>query len=159
MRPAALAGLLLLAATGALAQEPDCGRLAWNLDAERALLAAAGGVEQVDPPLARRLSLKPMADAALPKPPERAPRASQPFAAFTTVPIPAAGLYRVTLDSEGWLDVIQDGAYRRADAFTGARDCPGLRKSVRFRLEAGEALVQVNRDSAGLVGIAVTREP
>ncbi|HMO30773.1 hypothetical protein [Enterovirga sp.] len=155
---AALGGLLFLAATGAFAQEAGCGRLAWNLDAERALLAS-DGTEQAAPPLARRLGLRPMAEAALPKPPERAPRAPQSFAAFTTVSIPEAGLYRVTLDSDGWLDVIQDGAYRGADAFTGARACPGLRKSVRFRLEPGEAIVQVNRDSGGAIGIAVTREP
>lgn len=149
----------LLVATGSLAAEVGCERLAWNLDAERALMAAATeGDPGAVPPLARRLAARPLADAGLPRPPERAPREPDARAAHTTVSVAEAGLYRVTLDSDGWLDVVQDGVYRRAEAFTGVRGCPGIRKSVRFRLDAAPAIIQVTGASAPSVTVAVTRE-
>ena len=152
----ALAGLVLAGA--AQAAESGCDKLAWNLDAERTLIASAStGDAKAAPPLARRLAMKPLAEAGLPKPPERTPREASALAGFATVSVPEAGLYRVTLDAEGWLDVVQAGAYRRADAFTGVRDCPGIRKSVKFRLDAGEATIQVT-GTAPTIGLAVTRE-
>lgn len=150
---------LALSANPAAAAEQGCAGFAWNLDAERALLAAPRTEPEATVPVRRRLVLKPLVEAALPKPPERAPRAPGSLAGATTVTIPEAGLYRVTLDAEAWLDVIQDGAYRRAEAFTGARGCPGIRKSVRFRLEGGRAVVQVSGTSADAIAVAVTREP
>lgn len=156
-------GLVTVAAllSGGLAQaaEVGCERLAWPLDTERALIAAATEAgDRSSPPLARRLVMRPLSEVALPKPPERAPRDAGAHAGLASVTVPEAGLYRVTLDAEGWLDVIQDGTYRRAEAFTGVRDCPGIRKSVRFRLDAGPVTIQVT-GPGGAIGLAVTREP
>ena len=154
---AALAGLL---ATGAAhAAGTGCGGFAWSLDAERALLAAPETGDTTAPPAFRRLAMTPLAQAALPMPPERAPREpGSALAGATRVSVPEAGLYRVTLPAEGWIDVIQGGAYRRPEAFTGAKDCPGLRKSVRVRLDAGEAVIQVT-GTTPVPGLAFTREP
>lgn len=160
MRRTALAACLVLLAGSAQAAGPGCDKLHWNLDAERALIAAASrdGVAG-SPPVARRLVARPTADAGLPKLPERSPRTASALAGHFTVLIPEAGIYRITLDTEGWLDVIQNDAYRRADVSTRAHDCPGIRKSVRFRLEPGPAIIQVSDGSAAEIGVAVTREP
>lgn len=153
----ALAGLLLTGA--AHAAGIGCEAFAWKLDAERALLAAPEAGEKAAPPTFRALAMKPLPRANLPMPPERAPREpGTALAGATRVSVPEAGLYRVTLPEEGWLDVIQNGAYRRPEAFTGAKECPGLRKSVRFRLDAGEAIIQVT-GQATMAGLAFTREP
>jgi hypothetical protein len=158
MRRLALALAGLLAAGAASAAETGCDRLAWTLDAERALLAAATpNADRASPPAARRLTMMPLAQAGFALPPERAPREPGALGGVVRVSVPEAGLYRVTLDAEGWLDVVQNGAHRGADAFTGVRECPGLRKSVKFRLEAGEAAIQVT-GTAPTIGLAFTRD-
>ncbi len=142
----------------ALAAESGCERLSWDLAAERALMSAAvptGGSEVLPAPVAARLALA--ADLArLAKPPERTGRAGSGLAGSVSVRIAQSGLYRVTLSGEGWIDAIQDGAYRKPVAFTGVRDCPGLRKSVKFQLEPGALIVQVSGGEADSVTLAVT---
>ncbi|MDB5511605.1 MAG: hypothetical protein JWR08_1088, partial [Enterovirga sp.] len=135
-------------------------RLAWELGEERVLLSAAGGpaATPVALPGAARLGLKPLADAALPKPPERAGRMPGGLAGQLTLSVPEAGLYRVTLSAEAWIDVVQGDAYRPAEASSGVRNCPGIRKSVKFRLEPGAATVQVSGAGSEAVTVAVTRD-
>ena len=75
------------------------------------------------------------AASSSPKAPERAPKSPSAFAGHFTLAAPAkAGAYRVTISSEGWVDVLDGGAYLHPIAFTGARDCEGARKSVKFDL-------------------------
>jgi hypothetical protein len=55
-----------------------------------------------------------------------------------------AELYYVTLSSEGWIDVVQNGAGIRTDAHTSAKECPGVRKSVRFPVGPFPIVLQVS---------------
>ena len=142
----------------ASAAEQGCEKLAWNLDLERYLLAHPEASPGAGLPVSRQLALWPAADAGLPKAPERTSRAEGAKAAHLSFTVPEAGLYRVTLSSEAWLDLIQADAYRRAQAFTGVRDCPGLRKSVRFQLDAGLAVVQISGSTADTIGVVVTQD-
>ena len=47
------------------------------------------------------------------------------------------GVYQVTLSGEGWIDLVQNGAPLDSADHSGAKNCPGLRKSVRFNVGAG----------------------
>ena len=157
-----LALLALLSAAPASAAEPGCGAFAWHLSAERSLMegAAAGslpsGGRVATVPSAFSLSLT-RGGAGLPRAPERAPRdEAESWSGFAIVEVPAEATYRVTLAAEAWIDVLQDGVPARAATFTGARDCPGLRKSVTFRLRPGPATVQVSGARQEAVRVALT---
>ena len=140
----------------AAAQEGSgCGAFRWSLDHERAALIrpdkpslANGGALAYD--VAMTLELAPFSAAALPKAPERAPKSPQSFAGHFTIAAPAKpGVYKVTISSEGWIDVLDGGNYLHPIAFSGARACDGARKSVKFDLPARPLAIQFSgvRDS------------
>jgi hypothetical protein len=132
----------LIAAPGlARAQEGSgCDGFKWPLDHERAALVRSdkaslpnGGALAYDVPMT--LELQPLSAAGLPKAPERTPKSPSAFAGHFTLAAPAKpGAYRVTISSEGWVDVLDGGAYLHPIAFTGATGCEGARKSVKFDL-------------------------
>ena len=80
----------------------------------------------------------------MPTPPERAPR-DVTFAGFASIKnAPKAGLYTISLSSGGWLDVVQDGHFLKPTAFSGATDCDGLRKTMKYELSASPFVLQVS---------------
>ena len=147
-----VAAAALIAAPGlAQAQEGSgCNGFKWPLDHERAALVRAdkaslpnGGALAYDIPMT--LELQPLSAAGLPKAPERAPKSPSAFAGHFTLAAPAkAGAYRVTISSEGWVDVLDGGAYLHPIAFTGARECEGASKSVKFDLPSRPLTVQLS---------------
>jgi hypothetical protein len=77
-RPSLLIALLLIVATPAFAADPvGCDKFKWPMDRELAALTTpslpklAAGAEAPPSPTAVTVALRPIADAALPKPPER----------------------------------------------------------------------------------------
>lgn len=157
-----LTTVALVAAPGlAQAQERSgCDGFKWPLDRERAALVRTdkaslpnGGALPYD--AAMTLQLKPFSSAELPKSPERAPKPPSAFAGHFALAAPAKpGAYRITISSEGWVDVLDDGAYLHPIAFTGARDCEGARKSVKFDLPARPLTLQfsgVLRDQISVI--------
>jgi hypothetical protein len=160
MRAAVLAFAFVLACGPALA-DPPCGKLAWPLEHEQALLkgplqtVASGGTLQQATNVAFALALKPPADAKLPQPTGR-PADPAKFAGFVQLPVPLKGDYLVSLSGEGWIDVYQGGASIASTAHTGDADCPGLRKSVRFPLANAPVLLQISNAPTAAINIAVT---
>jgi hypothetical protein len=151
----ALALLLPIAALlgpfGAQAQEPSgCDKFKWPIAHEQAALSApaiarleSGALLSFD--AAASLRLAPLAQAKLAMPPERPPKSSPSFAGAVTLDAPgAAATYKVSLSGAGWIDVIQDGRFVKPVAFSGALDCPSLRKSVKFPLAAEPLTVQLS---------------
>jgi hypothetical protein len=158
---AALAGAPGLAA----ADEPSgCGGFKWPLDRERAALAdskkplvANGGALAFD--AAATLKLAPLADAGLPQAPERAPKSPQSYAGHFELGAPAkAGAYKVTISSEGWIDVIDGGHFLHPRAFSGAINCDGARKSVKFDLPARPVAIQLSDVKNGEISVMVSPE-
>ena len=140
------AGLALAALIAALpglaaADEPSgCGAFKWPIEHERAALEEAGkpavangGALAYD--VASTLRLMPLAEAGLPHAPQRAPKSAQSFAGHFALAAPAKpGVYKVTIASEGWIDVVDNGAFLRPKGVSGAVGCAGARKSVKFDL-------------------------
>ena len=56
--------------------------------------------------------------------------------------VPPGGEIQFSLSDEAWIDVVQDGKTVKSAAFSGVKTCPGIRKSVRFKLAGGAAIVQ-----------------
>ena len=86
----------------------------------------------------------PPGDAALPSPPERAPKEGT-FAGFARFNhAPKAGIYTVSLSAGAWVDVVQDGHFLKPKAFSGATDCDGIRKTMKYELAASPFVLQIS---------------
>jgi hypothetical protein len=149
----------------ARAEEPSgCDKFKWPVDNDRTLLTSKGmptmasGSSVVSlPPVAVKLALEPFAAAKLPLAPERAPRRPASFAGFIRVPAPAhGGTYKVSVSSDAWIDVVQNGRLVKSRAFTGARDCEGIRKSVKFDLKAEPFVVQLSNVASSSITLAIS---
>ena len=160
-------GLLAIASATApgLAQAQEgsgCGGLKWPLDLERAALArpdrpslANGGALPLS--VATALELQPLASAGLPKAPERAPKSAQAFAGHFALAAPAKpGVYKVTISSPGWIDVIDGESYLHPKAFTGATGCEGARKSVKFDLPSRPLALQFSGVESDRISVIVS---
>jgi hypothetical protein len=161
-------GLVACAIAGpCLAQEPvGCDKFKWPLDKERATLngtdlpkVASGDHVTWPIPWATIVTLAPFADAKLPTPPERAPKSPTSYAGFVQMAAPPrAGTYKITLSSEGLIDVVQDGHAVKSTAFSGATGCEGIRKSVKFDLTAQPLTLELSGVPADSVKIAISAE-
>jgi len=167
MRTFFLIATALLAAAPAFAQEPvGCDKFRWPLDKERATLTgsdlpkvASGSRIDWRLPFATMVSLVPLADAKLPMKPERTPKSNGSFAGFIQSPAPTkAATYKITLSSEGWIDVVQGGQRVQSLTSTGAKGCDGVRKSVKFELAATPFTVQLSDIEANSVGLVISTE-
>ena len=70
-------------------------------------------------------------------------RSPSAFAGHFVLAAPAKpGVYRVTISSGGWVDVLDGGAYLHPKAFSGAKGCEGARKSVKFDLPSRPLALQ-----------------
>jgi hypothetical protein len=164
MRTAVLLALVLFGAAPAwAAEEPSgCDKFKWPIDRERAALAApdrakltSGGELASLPSTGMTLALVAPADAKLPTPPERAPKEGT-FAGFASIKAaPKAGLYTVSLSAGGWVDVVQDGHFLKPKAFSGATDCDGIRKTMKYELSASPLVLQVSGTKDNSISIAI----
>ena len=163
MRTSLLVALALLGAAPAwAAEEPSgCDKFKWGIERERAALTAprlklASGAElAVLPAQAVILALRSPAEAKLPMPPERAPKDGT-FAGFAIIKTaPKAGLYSISLSSGGWVDVVQDGHFLKPKAFSGATDCDGIRKTMKYELSAAPFVLQVSGAREKAVSVAI----
>jgi hypothetical protein len=164
MKKSLLIALTLLAAAPALAaEEPSgCDKFKWNIDRARAMLTApdraslnSGSELAGMPATAVTLALVAPADARLPMPPERAPKDGT-FAGFTKVAMaPKAGSYTISLSSGAWVDVVQDGHFLKPVAFSGATDCDGIRKTMKYDLSASPFLLQISGARENSLSIAI----
>jgi hypothetical protein len=164
MRKSCLVVLLLLGAAPAwAAEEPSgCDKFKWPIERERAALTApdrakltSGNELAALPSSGVTLALVAPADAKLPSPPERAPKEGT-FAGFTSVKTaPKAGLYTISLSAGGWVDVVQDGHFLKQKAFSGATDCDGIRKTMKYELSAAPFVLQVSGTRENSVSIAI----
>jgi hypothetical protein len=164
MRILAFVPLLLLGIAPALAaEEPSgCDKFKWPIDRERAALTApdrarlASGSEQATLPASGIiLTLAAPADARLPSPPERAPKDGTyaGYVRFKTAPKP--GLYTISLSAGAWVDVVQDGHFLKPAGFSGATDCDGIRKTMKYELSAQPVVLQLSGANDSSVSIAI----
>jgi hypothetical protein len=164
MRPALLLSLALFGAAPAwAAEEPSgCDKFKWPIERARAALTApdrtrlaSGGELAALPATGLTLALVAPADARLPTPPERAPKEGT-FAGFASIKTaPKAGLYTVSLSSGGWVDVVQGGHSLKPKAFSGATDCDGIRKTMKYELTASPFVLQVSGSKDNSISIAI----
>ena len=164
MRASLLFGLVLLGVAPAFAaEEPSgCDKFKWNIERERAALTApdrinlaSGGELVAIPSTGMMLALRTAAEAKLPSPPERAPKEGT-FAGFTNFKgAPKAGTYTVSLSADAWIDLVQDGHFLKPKAFSGATDCDGIRKTMKYEISASPLVVQISGTKGDSVSVAI----
>ena len=161
--PLFVALVLLAAAPARAAEEPSgCDKFKWNIDRERAALTAPDRVKLASgkelaalPSSGMTFTLSAPAEAKLPTPPERAPKEGT-FAGFTSFKAPPkAGIYTVSLSAGGWVDLVQDGHPLKPKAFSGATDCDGIRKTMKYEISASPFVLQVSGLKETSVSIAI----
>jgi hypothetical protein len=161
--PLLIALVWLGTASAWAAEEPSgCDKFKWPIDRERAALTApdrvklaSGGELAALPTTGITLGLRAPAEAKLPSPPERAPKEGT-FAGFTSFKsAPKAGLYTVSLSVGGWVDVLQDGHALKPKAFSGATDCDGIRKTMKYEIGASPFVLQISGAREDSVSIAI----
>ena len=148
MRKLLLAVLMLAAAPVWAAEEPSgCDKFKWPIDRERAALTApdrarlASGAELAAlPATGMTLALTAPGEAKLPSPPERAPK---------------AGLYTISLSAGAWVDVVQDGHFLKPKGFSGATDCDGIRKTMKYELSASPFVLQISGTKEDSISVAI----
>jgi hypothetical protein len=155
--------LLLVVSFASAAWSQDtsgCDKFKWSVARERAWFAA--GAKPVaagaDLPLAEQgyaVALVPDESAGFALPPERALKPGTFGGVLKIAALPKAGLYEITLSDEAWVDVVQNGASVKSSDYSGQKNCPGVRKSVRFTLAAGAATVQISNAASASIQVAI----
>jgi hypothetical protein len=164
MRASLVIALALLGTAPAwAAEEPSgCDKFKWNIDRERAALTApdrikltSGGDLAALPSTGMTLGLRAPAEAKLPSPPERAPKEGT-FAGFASFKsAPKAGIYTISLSAGGWVDVVQDGRFLKPKAFSGATDCDGIRKTMKYEIAASPFVLQISGTREDSISVAI----
>jgi hypothetical protein len=163
MRKYLLVAYVLAAMPAWAAEDPSgCDKFKWPIDRERAALTApdraklASGAElSALPSTGATLALMTPADAKLPSQPERAPKDGT-FAGFASVKAtPKAGIYTISLSAYSWIDVVQEGHFLKPKAFSGATDCDGIRKTMKYELSDKPFVLQVSGTKENSISIAI----
>ena len=140
-----------------------CDQFTWPVKREQALFGskdlqhvASGATLASFPDRGIALELQPHDSVAYALPPGRQPKIANSSGGFVVVSnVPKAGQYQITASAEGWVDVIQDGKPLSSMAHSGRRDCPDVRKSVRFDLQSGAVTIQVSGVDLKLIKLAI----
>lgn len=146
-------------------EQAGCSRFNWPLDTELAWMAASDDVPlqsgaeiPIPPAKAIALTLQPAKSVTMPVPPGIKKQAvgANTFSGWLTLSgVEKPGLYQITLSSGAWVDVAQNGALVRSNAFTGQKDCKAIHKSVRFEIGAGPVTVQISGAPEQKVRLAI----
>jgi hypothetical protein len=161
IRTACLLACLLVPAGPVLAAEDGgCSAFKWPLAREQAWLtaphpSASSGDSTPRPEGALTLKLQPADQVSFNPAPDRKPATGSFGATLAIGAVDKDGVYQVTLSDEAWVDVVQDGAKVKSSGFSGQKNCPGLRKSVRFKLKPGPAVLQISGAKAQQIDVAV----
>ena len=148
----------------AFADEPrGCDKFKWPVGRDQAALQnpqkpriESGGAIAID--AAATLHLVAYSEAHFLLAPTRAPKSPASLAGMASASAPRAGVYKVSLSEAGWIEIVQDGAFVKSSNFSGALDCPGIRKIVEFPLAAKPFTIEVSGVEAPDLSLIVAPE-
>jgi hypothetical protein len=167
---AAACGLLLCLGSPRPAAAEDlsssCQAHGWDMGSEISAFkstaenVAAGAALGALPPLELGvlyvLKLRPQTDVTYLQASSKKSLVQAPLGGMTSFAIAKPGVYRITIDSPLWVDVVGPDGTVAPSAFTGWHDCRLFRKSVEYTLQGPESYVlQVSEATPELVRIVI----
>jgi hypothetical protein len=102
-----------------------------------------------------RLRLQPMSDVIYPIRPDRG--SDSAYGGYVTLESIPAGLYRILLSTDGWIDAIQRNAKLPIVAFDSKSDCPGVRQTIEVDVRNEPLTFQIGGVPGRTIDIAVRR--
>ena len=151
MRALLLLALVLLGTAPAwAAEEPSgCDKFKWPIERERAALTAPDRIKLASGGELAALPSTGITSACTPLPRpnrRRRPNVRQRKAPLRDLRIsksaPEPGIYTISLSAGGWVDLVQDGHALKPKAFSGATDCDGIRKTMKYEISASPFVLQ-----------------
>lgn len=160
MRAFVIAALLGIAGPAAAQQADPCASFKWPVAREKQaftgtqLTILKSGAQYPGILSGVTVALGPQDRVDYPQPPVHKPKANPANGAFVAVaPLAVGGTYQVTLSEEAWVDLVQGGKIIRSSDFSGAQGCPGVRKSVKFKVDAGPLTIEISDARAERVNL------
>jgi len=102
------------------------------------------------------LRLRAQSEVEFVQPPSKAASGPTPMGGISRFKVPTRGVYRVTLDSPLWIDVVTATGIIAPSAYTGWHECSVFRKSVDYTLEAGQTVaLQFSGAATDLVKVTI----
>lgn len=141
-----------------------CEAFAWPIDADKAAFAKAD-IESVTSGTARGawkqqaflLKLQPEDSVSFVVKPGGKSKKTPAHGGLLTFDAPeTAGTFQVTLSDSGWIDLVQNGASVKSSAHTGAKECAGVRKSLRFEVGKAPVVLQVSGVKGEEIKVAIS---
>jgi hypothetical protein len=160
------AAVLAVSSTAFAAETGGCGSFAWPLTTELQWMkaadsaAVASGTKLPAPPAkAISFSLEPMNAVAFAVAPtgRLKPNGDVYGGIVTFESAGGPGLYQISLQTGGWVDVVQNGKPLKTAAHSGKSDCDGIRKSVRFNIGAGPVTLEFSNMKNDTIKFAIRR--
>jgi hypothetical protein len=161
------AAWILLAGPVAADDADGCTKFSWDVSHELAVMkqpaqgvTAALGTTDVPALQTEHLyevKLSPQGTVSYLLPPDKAARDDSAQGGLVQFRVPTAGVYRVSLSSGHWIDVVAGGKFVRSRDFQGSRGCERPHKIVEFELSADSPLtLQLSGAAANSVLLAIT---
>jgi hypothetical protein len=157
-----------LLAQAAVSQEVEECHFAWNVAHELAVLkkapqsVTAGGKPGTDSPILGldqpyQLKLVPQSTVTYVVKPAKPTLSDSMHGGLVRFGVDKAGLYRVSITSGHWVDVVDGTNLLKSRDFTGSRSCDRVHKILEFDLPAGRELaLQLSGATEAHVLIAIT---
>jgi hypothetical protein len=166
---AALIGTVLALGAGSAGADDaeGCAHFNWDVSRELAVMkqppqaiAAGKGADstvQMQPERLYELKLVPQNAVTYAAAPGKPALDDSAHGGLVHFRVTTAGIYRVSLSTAHWIDVVADAQLVKSRDFQGAHGCERPHKIVEFELPAGKDLVlQVSGATAPSVLVAVT---
>jgi hypothetical protein len=102
------------------------------------------------------VALRPQGEVHFVQESPNAPRAAASMAGLARFTVLSGGRYRVTVDTALWIDAVAATGIVAPSAYITWHECPLFRKSVEYRLQAGQSVVlQFSGATASLAKVTV----
>lgn len=138
---------------------PLATEISWMTSNDHLSLKSGDEVDAI-PDKAIKLALLPEGDVKFALAPSGASK-SKPTPAYGGTleigKIAEAGLYQVTISNRGWIDLVQADTTLATVAHTGKSDCATVRKSLRFEVKSGPAVLQLSGVPSPDITVAIRR--
>jgi hypothetical protein len=145
----------------------DCAKFTWDVAHELAVMkqvpqALTAAVKNADVPVLQtehlyEVKLAPQGTVSYLLPPDKPARDDNAHGGLVHFRVPGTAVYRVSLSSGHWIDVVAGGQFVKSRDFQGHHGCDRPHKIVEFELSADSLLtLQFSGAAASPVLVAIT---